>query len=188
MTPYHRRLVRLAATALLCAVTAGIVSALTVEKIPLERLTRESGIVVRGVVLTTGARWAGRTIHTETTIRVTDRLKGDTGETILVTQLGGTVGEVSAEVPGTPVLRPGEEVVLFLTPWQGRNWIHSVVLGKFSVIATEAGSAVVNDLRNIGLVDPSTGREIEPGDERQQTIPLVPFLDRVRAVVAREAR
>jgi hypothetical protein len=188
MSIHARRGVRTALAVLVSVILAGVVKGLTVEKIPLERLTRESGVIVRGVVMTTGGRWEGNNIYTVTTVRVTDRLKGTVGETITVTQLGGTVGEVSAEVPGTPVLRAGEDVVLFLTPWQGKYWIHSIVLGRFAVVAANGTETVVNDLRNIGLVDPATGVEITDGSEKEQRIPLHPFLERVRAIVAEESR
>lgn len=172
---------------LLCGIAA-VLPALTVEQVPLERLARESGIIVRGIVMTTGARWEGNTIHTTTTVRVTESLKGAAGTEITVTQLGGTVGEVTAEIPGTPVLRPGDDVVLFLTPWQGKNWIHSIVLGKFSVTTSEGVAMAVNDLRNIGLVDPVTGREVTEGEGKEQRFLLPAFLERIRTLVAAEAR
>lgn len=175
-----------AIAALLCIVAVHDGSALTVRNIGLEQLTRESSIIIRGTVVSSYAQWEGNNIFTYTTILVGERLKGDDdATTIVVKHMGGTVGDVSAVVDGTPSLRPNEEVVLFLVSWQGNYWIHSIVLGKFSVRQEENGPVAYNDLNNIGLIDPATGREVTEPNRKENHFPLQVFLERVRSYSAR---
>jgi len=162
---------------------ADFARALTVENISLQRLTTESNLIVYGRIESSYSQWEGKTIYTYTTLRVNESLKGEGGSLVTVKQLGGTVGETGLEVPGTPKLIAGEDVVLFLTRWQDQYWIHSIVLGKFSVITTAGETFAYNDLTNIGLIDPVTKREVTAQDAKQNNFPLQSFLATVRTYV-----
>jgi len=168
-----------------CLLAPGIALALTVENISLERMTRESHTIVYGTVLSSHAEWEGKNIYTYTTIQVRESLKGARSASLTVKQLGGTVGDVGQEVSGTPRLRQGEDVVLFLIQWQGAYWVHSIVLGKFSIVKQDGGLVAFNDLNNIGLIDPVTKREITQANQKSNHIPLGRFLDEVRSFVNR---
>lgn len=159
---------------------------LTVEKISLERMTRESGAIVHGRVLSYTSQWEGSNIFTYTKVRVAESLKGDVPTVVTIKQLGGEVGDMASEIPGTPKLRIGEDVVLFLTPWQGHYWIHSIVLGKFTVSSENGREVAVNDLHNIGLIDPMTKKEITDASQRESRFALSEFLTRVRVLAAQE--
>ncbi|MBM2841742.1 MAG: hypothetical protein HW412_2270 [Bacteroidetes bacterium] len=169
----------------LFVLAAGIALSLTVEKLSLERMARESHTIVHGTVLSSYSQWEDKNIYTYTTIRVTESLKGNRGSSITVKQLGGTVGEIGQEISGTPRLHQGEDVVLFLIQWKDALWIHSIVLGKFSVINEGNGPVAFNDLNNIGLVDPVTKQEITQPNQKSNHIPLPNFLGEVRSFVSR---
>ncbi|MGA9117175.1 MAG: hypothetical protein WB626_10400 [Bacteroidota bacterium] len=161
---------------------------LTVAKVGLEKMTRDARLVVRGIVLSSESRWEGRNILTRTRVRVLEALKGAAGDVVTVAQPGGTVGDITSQVAGAPQLVRNEEVVLFLTEWKGELWIHSIVLGKFSVARRDGVPVVVNDLGNVGLVDPVSGREItDPADQRS-LFPLEDFLAQVRLLAQKEGR
>lgn len=167
--------------AMLCLLAAGIAFSLTVENISLERMSRESHAIVFGSVLSSYSQWEEKNIYTYTTVRVKESLKGNNSSTITVKQLGGTVGEIGQEVSGSPRLVLGEDVVLFLTQWKGAFWIHSIVLGKFSIISENGRQVAFNDLNNIGLIDPVTKEEITQPNQKSNHIPLQNFLGEVRS-------
>ena len=174
----------LIATGLICILVAGVAVALTVENISLERMTKESHAIVYGTVLSSSSQWENRNIYTYTRVRVKETLKGDNNAIIVVKQLGGQVGEIGQEVSGTPKLVRNEDVVLFLVRGSDHFWIHSIVLGKFSVVDEDNGLVAYNDLNNIGLIDPVTKREITAADKKSNHIPLSAFLGEVRSYVS----
>ena len=157
---------------------------LTVEHISLERMTRESHTVVYGTALSSYAQWEGNNIYTYTTVQVRESLKGSNSSTVTLKQLGGIVGDVAQEISGSPSLRRNEEVVLFLVQWRNHLWIHSIVLGKFSVATEDNKSVAYNDLNNIGLIDPVTKEEIRQSNSKSNHIPLQSFLREVRTFIA----
>ena len=127
--------------------------------------------------------WEGNNIYTYTQLEVIDPIKGTSGDRLTVKQLGGKVGEDALEVPGSPKLKQGEEVVLFLVRWNDAYWIHSIVLGKFSVKRDQGRVEAINDLNNVGLIDPATGSEITDAAGKINTIPLDLLKAQVRSYV-----
>lgn len=180
---FFRRIHRNAAAAACICLLAATALPLTVEKLSLERMTGESHTIVYASVVSAYAQWEGRNIYTYTTLRVRETLKGEPGHTITVKQLGGSVGEIAQEISGSPRLRPDDDVVLFLVRWQNAFWIHSIVLGKFSVVREEGRLVAYNDLNNIGLIDPVTKEEITKPDLKANRIPLDNFLGEVRSFI-----
>ena len=160
--------------------------ALTVEKTSLEKLVRDSHLIIMGEVVSSRSVWEGKNIFTYIRVRISERLKGEhVRSEVSVKQLGGTVGTVSEIVDGSPTFRAGEEVILFLVAWKDAYWVHSIVLGKFSILEEEGERYAMNDLRNIGLVDPISKREITRVDEKISRIPVDTFLAEVRSVIER---
>jgi hypothetical protein len=174
--------------AFVCILAAAATVGLTVENLSLERMTQQSHTVVYGTVVSSYAQWEERNIYTYTTLRVRESLKGERSSTIVVKQLGGTVGEISQEISGSPKLRRNEDAVLFLVQWKGHFWIHSIVLGKFSVVTEGNTSVAYNDLNNIGLIDPVTKEEITRPGGKANHIPLQRFLSEVRSFIIKQAR
>ena len=174
-----RRAGVLVAGAALFRVTAG----LTVKKATVEELTASSQIIVHARVESSGARWEGSNIYTYTDLEVIESVKGASPDRVTVKQLGGKVGEEALEVAGTPALKPGEEVVLFLVRWNDAYWIHSIVLGKFTVERAEGRAVAVNDLNNVGLIDPATGIEITDPAGKRNALPLDQLKRQVRSAV-----
>lgn len=157
------------------------IKALTVEYIGLERMTKESQIIVYGKVLSSYSVWEDKSIYTYTTIEIKELIKGDyRSQKIVVKQMGGTVGYISQVVDGTPKLEIGKEVVLFLRDWKGAYWIHSIVLGHFQVYEENGKKFAVNSLNNVGLVDPSTKRLITDVSRLENRFELNTFLQSVK--------
>jgi len=101
-----------ACTALLPA-SAPAATALVLD---LPSLVAASDLVIRGTVGPASCRMlASGRIVTDTVVRVDEALSGTPGgEDVVVTTLGGEIGDRGQRVPGSPVLGAGDEVVLFL--------------------------------------------------------------------------
>lgn len=158
---------------------------LTVEYISLDRMTKESQLIVYGKVISQYSIWEGKSIYTYTTIEIYDVLKGNyKSNKVVVKQMGGTVGYISQVVDGTPKLELGKEVVLFLRDWKGAYWIHSIVLGHFNVIEEKGEKFVFNDLNNIGLIDPTTKKLITSPNKIENRFEFTSFVNTVKSYAA----
>ena len=155
---------------------------LTVAKISLQELTAQSNLVIYGTVVSANSQWEGQAINTYTSIRVKETLKGDGQEFVTVKQMGGRVGDITDEVTGSRELKGGEDVILFLVEWKGHYWIHSIVLGKFSVVTQNGNLVAYNDLNNVGLIDPVTNREVIDATEKTNAFPLGSFMGEIRSL------
>lgn len=158
---------------------------LTVEYISLDRMTKESQLIVYGKVISQYSIWEDKSIYTYTTIEIYDVLKGNyKSNKVVVKQMGGTVGYISQVVDGTPKLELGKEVVLFLRDWKGAYWIHSIVLGHFNVIEEKGEKFVFNDLNNIGLIDPTTKKLITSPNKIENRFEFTSFVNTVKSYAA----
>lgn len=155
--------------------------ALTVEYIGLERMTRESQIIVYGRVLSQYSVWEDKSIFTYTTLEIKELIKGEyKSQKIVVKQMGGSVGYISQVVDGTPKLEIGKEFVLFLRDWKGAYWIHSIVLGYFQVYEEKGKVYAVNSLNNVGLVDPTTKKLITDVSKLENRFELNAFIQQIK--------
>lgn len=158
---------------------------LTVEYISLDRMTKESQLIVYGKVISQYSIWEDKSIYTYTTIEIYDVLKGNyKSKKVVVKQMGGTVGYISQVVDGTPKLELGKEVVLFLRYWKGAYWIHSIVLGHYNVIEEKGKKFVFNDLNNIGLIDPTTKKLITSPNKIENRFEFTSFVNAVKSYAA----
>jgi hypothetical protein len=107
-------------------------------ELPFDQVAREAGYIVRGQVIDTWSAWndAHDLIYTYATIRVT-RYFGELAgpDTLMVREVGGTVDGYTQEAIGFPAIRRGEQVVFFLTQWEGSGdyRIHAFNQGKYLV-------------------------------------------------------
>jgi hypothetical protein len=174
------------------AFVAGAAQATLVERVSLEQLVDGSARIVQGRCLRTWSAWDAthQNIWTHSEIQVTDALKGDAGQTVVVSELGGEVGDLSMRVEGMPQYQPGEEMVLFLyqTPiglWRTRG----LGQGKFSVLRDPAAGTprVRADLQGAALTDPAAGAPQGTDLRRLDGLTLDSFKTQVRVLVSRPA-
>ena len=89
-----------------------------VQALDLAQLTAQAERIVVAQVVSTKSDWdpSGRTIRTRIEIKVEEAWKGAVapGQTIVIVQPGGSVGNVEMRVHGMPSFAPGEKAVLFL--------------------------------------------------------------------------
>ncbi len=88
------------------------------RKVELPEMVSRAGTIVHGIVLSNESRMAeDGTIYTFTTVSVVEELTGtSSGETVVIRNMGGTVGSKGLRVTDVPTFEPGEEVILFIEP------------------------------------------------------------------------
>lgn len=99
-------------------------------------LTRSSRVILEGRVLSALSQWEGDVIYTYVEVSVDRVLKGRlAGSTVVVKQIGGTVGEASWMVHGSPVFKKGESALLFLDTWpDGALRVAHLFMGKYDIV------------------------------------------------------
>jgi len=143
--PTRRRLVLLALALLASSTVLGA----TLQPQSLEQLVRDAELIVRGQVkdITPGPR-GERAPSTIVMISVQGQWKGIRLSTLRLVQPRGTEGEITLDVPGLPMFRVGEEVILFVVQ-EARGQYHVLggKQGKFSIKTDpRSGKQVVEDL------------------------------------------
>lgn len=161
--------------------------ATSLVQMTLQQLTQASSNVIQGRVVSQVSQWnaAHTEIVTFTTLAVDSNQKGNTPSTIVVEQLGGTVGHYHVNVPGSVHFFPQSQYVLFLE--------HAA--------ATPAQYHVVGMIEGAFRIyqDPSTGQErvINPmgrysyaktgghASALPETMPLNEFQQKVSSALAK---
>lgn len=112
----RKPLAALAPTFAVTLILAGPVHAITVTPMTFEELVDESAAVVYARVTDVRGQWTSdrRAIDSLITLEALRYLKGDFGPSVLMRLPGGEAGGIINVLPGAPVLREGELVVLFL--------------------------------------------------------------------------
>lgn len=143
----HRRSLILAGLLLVLALP---LSASQFIKLPFDQVARESALVVQGNVEQTWSAWddAHEVIYTYASVRVSRYFGESTGpDTLVVREVGGTVGNYTQDAVGFPMLRTGEQVVLMLSKWDdGADFrIHAFNQGKYLVKDRDGVQVLVED-------------------------------------------
>jgi hypothetical protein len=140
----------LAVSLLLVAAMALPLSASQFIELPFDQVARNATLVVRGTVtgpVTSAWNDSHDVIFSYATVRVNRFVAGDGPELLVVREVGGTVDGYTQEAIGFPMLREGENVVLFLTHWDdSTDWrIDSYNQGKYLVTKTPQGEFLMHD-------------------------------------------
>lgn len=106
---------RILALSVVTAAVIGSVSAraTTVDPPTLRQMVDRADRIFVGEVTDVRSYRTGASIHTDVTFRTSETVKGASSQMVLLTFLGGTVGEDTLEVAGMPRFVRGEEQVVF---------------------------------------------------------------------------
>ncbi len=124
------------------------------RKLSLEVLATQAELIVQGKVTARQSEWnADQTrIYTHVTLTVEQYIKGQQAEqTVVVTQLGGEVGEVGEVYSGAARFDENEEVLVFLNEdQQGRLRVTGNAQGKYSITRDrETGERMVGENKQL---------------------------------------
>ena len=158
----------------------------------LEELVARSEVIVQGRCLRSWTDWDAnhQFIWTHHEIEVSAPLKGTLARTVVVSEVGGRVGELQLLVEGMPTYRPSEELVLFLyrTPtglWRARG----LGQGKYTVRIDDSGTRRVRaDLHGAALLEPNGGPARVSALRRLEGTALEDFKSQIRDLVARQRK
>lgn len=162
---------------LLAVVAAPPAGATQMRHLDTRALVRGSSDIVVGTVESVRSYWdAGHShILTDVTVRVGESLKGATGATLVLTQVGGEVDGLRYDIEGSPRFAPGEEALLFV--WRdtaGRPQVNGLAQGKFDIRRDPATGVahVQRSLPGFGVKDVRTLRLVPAGEEAPGSLRL----------------
>lgn len=152
----------------------------------MEQMVEGSELIVIGQCTGTQSRWVGRSLVTDATITVTERIKGEAPETLTVEIPGGIDSNrkfpVAMNYAGAPHISDTEKVFLFLfRPDDGAS-NYSVMgfsQGKFSINQADDGEEVV--MRDMTRAQVQKGAGAIRGN--LQVVSLSEFKEWVRSVL-----
>ena len=128
------------------AALAGLVPlyATSVQRLSFDDLVAKAQSIVEGSVVTaqTFRSSDGKLILTNYTIQVEESLKGPNKKTIILTTIGGRIGNTVLHVSGMPVFQTGEKTVVFLEQAGAYTTIVGLNQGKFSVSNGQVSNSV----------------------------------------------
>lgn len=135
----------------------------TLERLSLDDLIQKSTVIVRGSVTDTWVAPSGRDLYTHYAIRVSERFKGPARQVVDVVIPGGEIGGRHQVVPGSPVMKKGEEFVFFLwTSKAGLTWIMGLTQGMFALPGGTNADPVATRAANRELMlDPQTAKPVK---------------------------
>ena len=189
--PLKNRAARLVLAFQLVVALAGVARAAVVLKLELPELVQRADHIVLAVAGQENSRFApdGR-IVTDVTLTVKEALKGDlrAGRDIVVTRLGGSVGDLAMLVEGAPRFVRGRQAVVFLRelPATGELRVVGMSQGVFQVedrqgslflVPGGGDLSLVNQDADGDLVDAAPSPAVEPG-------PMGDLLSEIRRLVA----
>ena len=170
--------------------------ATTLLRLDLESIVDLSEQVVVGRVEALRPRIEGGRVFTHVDIAVDRRLKGtSTSEQVTVRQIGGSTEELVTYVPGSPIFRPGEHVLVFLERPRpdGPLVVAGMVQGKLTLalgpdnktlyaVPQPAHAALVEHVADAAPGQPSL-RPAAPSPSLASPIPLSVLEARIMEVV-----
>jgi hypothetical protein len=111
------------------------------RRLTLSEKTNKAELILEGQVISMKSQWNEdqTRIYTDVTIRISERLKGEHSQgTVVVTHLGGEVGDVGEIYSETARFKENENVVVFLTKNEkGQYEVTGGSQGKYSVTRDE---------------------------------------------------
>lgn len=123
--------------------TVRVGSSALLVNMTVDDLTRGSTLVAVGTITQQGTRPAvqGIGVFTDSTVAVSDVLKGAASSTVVVSTRGGRFGNVVAVAEDEPAFEVGQRVLLFLAPrWDGALETVGGYQGRYVVHGSEAAN------------------------------------------------
>jgi hypothetical protein len=147
--------------ALMLALLAAPAFATTVTKLNLAQLVKRADLIVQGQVQSVYTQWDAEQhlVFTFISIRVDESLKGGNRQSVLIRQVGGTVGTVQMSIAGVPQFKSGEMAIVFLKRQDDSTFqVVGMNQGLYEIVEDFA----VSNLSGVDLFDSKTGEITKP--------------------------
>jgi hypothetical protein len=140
-------------------IVAGPAQATSVQRLSLDDLVAKASSIVEADVVSarTYRTPDGRLILTSYTVSVQENLKGSPVSSIIVTTVGGRIGNTVLHVSGMPVFQPGDKAILFLEKSGAYSTVVGLNQGKFAI----SNGEVANDITGLSFPDGQTGKQVK---------------------------
>ena len=151
-----------------------------VVQMDLEGLVAGADTIVQGRAEAVYSQWDSdrRVIYTYISIGVDEILKGESRRSLLIKQLGGTVGSLVMTVSGMPGFDVGAGVIVFLED-SGNGTFQIVGLNQGKYVIAE--DSAISNITGVDLLNPKTG--LLSGASVVNKVPLEEFKDKIRELV-----
>lgn len=159
-------------------------------KLDLDTMITRSDMIVRATVITSTSRWTQdrRYIVTDTKLSIIEGLQGiETGQTLTVRRLGGTVDGIGMKVSGTAVLPQGQDVVVFTEKRGGHRFVVGMQQGLYQIVKGPVGKLqVTRPLAGLALHEKTVEgmRPVLLSHDKTEPELLTSFLGRLRQRIA----
>jgi hypothetical protein len=141
-------------TLLVLGFLGGSANATTVAELSVVDLDRTAEIVVLGDVVRVESFWDGGLIVTETTISVEQCLSGQCDAEVVVTSIGGQVGDIVQQVEGAAMYAAGDRVCAFLRQDSRQQMVTvGMAQGLFHLVEVDGSVLAWADHSGMTLVD-----------------------------------
>ncbi len=170
----------------LCVLPARATVTMALE---LEQLVAQSDVIVVATTLGWQSRWGSRNrIVTDVTLRVEESIKGryHVNDTLVVTRLGGAIGDLGMRVEGVAAFYKGQKALVFLrqVPELGEYRVVGMSQGVLHFRETEGQIGVGPEDNELALVQRDSDGELRPIQYSQsKTSPVNEVLAKVRRLV-----
>jgi hypothetical protein len=147
--------------AMLAVMLAAPLSATTVARLSLAQLVQRADLIVQGQVQSVYSEWdkERRLVFTYVSIRVEDPLKGERRQSVLIRQIGGSIGTIEMSVAGLPQFKSGERALVFLKRQDATTFqVVGMNQGLYRIVQDSA----VSDASGMDLFDRETGETTKP--------------------------
>ena len=127
-----------------------------VLQMDLDELVEDSDAIIQGEVEAVYSQWdqEKKLIFTYASIRVDESLKGESRRSLLIRQMGGTVGALTLTVAGMPEFQENSNVIVFLKDsGNGTFQVVGMNQGRYVILENFA----VSNLSGVDLMNPKTG-------------------------------
>ncbi len=184
---HMRRVLGGMAVLALAASLAAPADATTLRRMGVEELVAANQAIVVGQVSDVRSYWnKDRSfILTDVRIAVNDVLKGNVGDEVTVTLMGGRVGEVTTLILGGAELLPGKSYLLFLNeeslPGKRAQTVRDLCQGAYDLVIGKDGLRAVSQANRHPLIPDRLGYVDAPGGV--EGFPFNAMLQSIRGLV-----
>ena len=147
--------------ALIAAILSAPAFATTVARLNLEQLVQRADLIVQGHVESVYCQWdeVRRLVFTYISIRVDEPIKGERRQSVLIRQIGGTVGTIQMSIAGVPQFTSGEMAIVFLKHQDDSTFqVVGMSQGLYKIVENFA----VSNVFGVDLIDGRTGEITKP--------------------------